>query len=367
MWRDREEMNMKKWLRHVGVLTLVLGIVTAVGWGAAAKADLPRNCDTNSIINCGATSVDELKQKYTDNQPGDLPAIYDAYGLGGAVVTNAAASAKMGEVRKDGTVVVDGQIVATDAKSIGRANAAGSIKKTIAGKTYYERAPSTSFRSDSIVAYVFFGADGQFRAAILTSCGNPVSATPVPSKKPAPTYECNNLAAAPLSEEKYSLTTTADTTGDATITGYGYDFGDGTTLNSPDKTVEHTYMQPGTYLATVTVNVKVGEETKTVTSPECQTQVKPTAPPEMCPTNPKLPKNDAGCVPCDVPGKEQLPKNSPDCVVTPPPVTPASPTDLPHTGPTDVVASVLGVGALFIAGYYWLTSRRELVSAFFKR
>ncbi len=362
---------MRTWQKYVGLAALVLAVVSFFGAGSlVVRADLPRDCDTgsvvNSLINCGATTADELKQKYTDNKPGDLPAVYDAYGLNGAVVTSAATSAKMGEVRKDGTVVVDGQTVATEAKSLGRADIAGSAKKIIGGKTYYERAPSVSFKSNSIVAYVFFDADGQFRAAILTSCGNPVSAKPVPPKKPASTYVCNTLQAKLLADKKYSFATTATVTGDAAIAGYSYDFGDGKTLTSPDKTVEHTYVQPGTYLATVTVNVKVGNETKTVTGTGCQAQAKPTSPPEMCATNPKLPKDDAGCAPCDVPGKEQLSKNSPDCA-TPPAIPPTPPADLPHTGPTDVIGSVLGAGALFAAGYYWFVSRRDLVAAFLKR
>jgi len=356
---------MKRWQKHVGIAALLLGAVTFWGLGSlVVRADLPRDCDTNSIINCGATTADELKKKYLENKSGDLPAVYDAYGLNGAAVTGAATSAKMGEVRKDGTVVVDGQVVATDAKSIGHHNAAGSTPKVIAGKTYYERAPSISFQSPSIVAYVFFGPDGQFRAAILTSCGNPVSAKPVPPKKPTPTYVCNTLTATLLAEKKYSFAAAATTTGDATIVGYSYDFGDGKTLNSPDKTVQHTYAQPGTYLATVTVSVKVGAETKTVTGAGCQTQVKPVAPPEMCPTNPQLPKDDKGCAPCDVPGKEHLPKNSPDCAVVPPPVTPPV---LPQTGPADIIGGVLGLGALVAAGYYWMASRRDLHAAVFNR
>ncbi|MEO5949828.1 MAG: LPXTG cell wall anchor domain-containing protein [Candidatus Saccharimonadales bacterium] len=56
---------------------------------------------------------------------------------------------------------------------------------------------------------------------------------------------------------------------------------------------------------------------------------------------------------CTVPGKETLPVNSPDCVTAPV-------TELPTTGMTENIVSVLGLGALIAAIAYYVTSRRAV-------
>ncbi len=355
----------------------------------------------------------------------------------------------MGEVRKDGTVTVNGEVVATGAMSIGRQPISGSTPKVIGGKTYYNSPPSTSFRSDSIAAFVFFDGNGQFKAAIITSCGNPVDAHP----KPKPAYKCDSLVPAAVTRLKYNFTANATVSGGAQIVNYTFDFGDGTTETSANKTIEHTYAKAGNYTAKVTVNVKVGTETKPVTGPGCQAPVKILEPqakcdslslraislekrqyafdlaytakdgavlntvdynfgdgttqnglspedaktvehtyakagtyktvatlhftidgevkdvkcevsittnPEMCPLNPTLPKDDARCAPCPIPGKEQYPKDSPFCVT--PPVA-----ELPKTGPMDMLFGGLGVSSIFAASYYWLMSRRGLADALLGR
>lgn len=62
---------------------------------------------------------------------------------------------------------------------------------------------------------------------------------------------------------------------------------------------------------------------------------------------------------CTVKGKENLPANSPDCKVTPAtPATPTTPTELPHTGMSDNIIAVLGLGATVAAAAYYVTSRR---------
>ena len=244
----------------------------------SSAASLPEDCNNNSIIYCGGITPAILAQRYTANSTGDLPAIYSSYGLSSSDMTNAGSAAQMGQVNKDGTVVVNGAVVATNALTIGRQNIAGSTTKVIAGRTYYQRSPSVSFLSNSIAAYVFFDANGNFRAFVLTSCGNPGTATPVPPK-PKPVYTCDSLAATKISRTEFSFGTQASASGGATISGYTYDFGDGQTVDSPNATMTHTYAQPGTYTAKVTVSVLVDGATQTTTSPACQTQVVIETPP----------------------------------------------------------------------------------------
>jgi PKD repeat protein len=439
---------MRKFYVSLASLAIVLGGVLLLNvFNGMSSAALPRDCDNNSIINCGAGDTAELTQKYNENKTGDLAAIYNAYGISGAMI--AGGGAKMGEVRKDGTVVVNGEVVATDAMSIGRQKLSGSVVKNIGGKTYYNSPPSTSFRSNSIVAFVFFDANGQFSSAIITSCGNPVEGKP----KPKPAYKCDSLVPAAVTRMKYNFTANASVSGGAQIVNYSFDFGDGKTQTSTAKTVEHTYESAGNYTAKVIANVKVGSETKPATGPQCEAPVKITEPqyscdaltiraislekrqyafdltytakdgaelktvdyafgdgatqngvtpeaaksvehtygkagsytttatlhfsignevknvtcevsittsPEMCLLNPTLPKDDARCAPCAIPGKEQYPKDSPYCVT--PPVA-----ELPKTGPMDMVFGGLGVSSIVAAGYYWFGSRRGLLEALLSR
>jgi len=356
-----------------GIILAVSGLVALNVFGTDAHADLPRDCDNNSIINCGATSAAELADKYAKNAPGDLTAIYQSYGLTANEMAHADTMAKMGEVRKDGTVVVNGEVVATDATSIGRQNIfTGSTTKNIGGKTYYDTPPSRSFARDSITAYVFFDQSGNFKSAILTSCGNPVSGKP----KPKPVYKCDSLAATPISRTQYSFKGSASASGGATISGYTLDFGDGTTQTITSAgNVQHTYAKEGTYTAKLTATVKVNNETKAVTSAGCAVKItivpeecKPGIPvgdercnekPQEC--KPGIPVGDERCTPCPIPGKEQYPKNDTEnCkedVVQ----------ELPHTGPTDLIFGGLGLGSIVASGYYWFTSRRGLLSALLNR
>ena len=435
----------KFYLLLAGLAITIAGVLSLTVFNGDSRADITRNCDNNSIINCGAADANELSQKFNENKTGDLATIYSSYGISSSMF----ASAKMGEVRKDGTVVVNGEVVATDAMSIGRQSIAGSTPKVIGGKTYYDSPPSTSFLSNSISAFVFFDGNGQFKSAIITSCGNPLTGKP----KPKPAYKCNSLVAAAVTRTKYTFTATASAENGASIVNYTYDFGDGKSVTTSEKTVSHEYEKAGTYKAKVTANVKVGNETKPATGTQCETSVKIGEPiykcdalalrtisaekrqyaydltytaqngatlqtvdydfgdnssqlgltpeaaksvqhtyakegayktvatlhfsvdgavkearcevaitvsPEMCPLNPTLPKGDARCAPCVVPGKEQYPKDSPYCVSPPP-------AELPKTGPMDMLFGGLGVSSVFAAGYYWFMSRRGLLDAVMNR
>src|SRR5688500_4486783 len=161
---------MRKFYLSLAGLAIILGGILLLNvFNGTTNAALPRDCDNNSIIHCGAGDVNELTQKYNENKTGDLGTIYSAYGITSSMF----ASAKKGEVRKDGTVVVNGEVVATDVMSIGRQPIAGSTPKQIGSKTFYNSPPSTSFMSNSIAAFVFFDEHGQFKGGIITSCGNP--------------------------------------------------------------------------------------------------------------------------------------------------------------------------------------------------
>ena len=270
----------KVYLSLAGLAAIMAGYLLVNIMGGTSDASLPRDCNSNSIIYCGGITPSELADRYTANKPGDLPAIYNSYGLSSYDMTHAGTVAKMGEVHKDGTVTVNGQLVATDAMSIGRDKFAGHLTPVVInGHTYYTGYPRDTFGIEAIVAYVFFDSNGNFRAAVLTSCGNPVRAHPIPK----PVYSCDSLTADKISQDVRHFTVAATANNGASIVNYTYDFGDSTSKTDTATSIDHTY-QPGTYTATVTANVSVNGQTIPVTSSNCKVSftIQPPAPVYSC-------------------------------------------------------------------------------------
>lgn len=159
---------------------------------AALAQTNTRACDANAMIYCGAYSKDELIRKMTQgdgqNSTQNIRGLFNTYNILPRDVRSS--NTVNGEVRKDGTVWVQGKKVATGAYSYGRENLAGSTKQG----SLYKRPTSVSFNSNSLPAYVHMSG-GKFKWAIIKSCGNLVTATPVtpPAKKvtakPAPVVQ----------------------------------------------------------------------------------------------------------------------------------------------------------------------------------
>ncbi|HSW99635.1 MAG TPA: hypothetical protein VLH38_01215, partial [Patescibacteria group bacterium] len=266
-------------------------VVAAAGLGAASRqitsADTVRgDCSGNSIdyknLNggCGATTPTELIKDIKSNSPTDLNNIYAHYGLNSSNYDKFVSSAEMGTVGRDGRVIVGGQTVASSAWSVGRHDFAGRSKVTIDGKTYYTSPTNTSFSkgTDTIPAMVMFDSKGKMLYAVLTVCGNPVTATPK-----TPTYACNDLKQSPVSGKAntYNYTTSASAGNGAKITKVVYDFGDGSatvTKTSPTDTVSHTFTKSSTVTVKVYVSVP-GKTTIVVQGADCSKKVVVTPPP----------------------------------------------------------------------------------------
>jgi hypothetical protein len=166
-------------------MLLMFGALVPVAVQAASTA---LNCDSNAMMWCGATSKSEFDNKLHNgdghNSAANLQQIY----IGEGRLTQAsfdASTTVMGTVFKDGRVVVGGKVVATDARSDGRVQEAGSVKVG----TMWRSTTQTSFLSDSIPAFVNMQG-GTMRWFVLQSCGNfgvgkPV-ASPPPSKTTTP-------------------------------------------------------------------------------------------------------------------------------------------------------------------------------------
>lgn len=248
------------------VTTLLVALLGAALFGAIipstnnrALAE-SRDCDSNAMMYCGAYSAAEFQQKYNANSPGDLPAIYTHYGVNPAELNGA----RSGYVTPDGKVVVDGKTVATGAYTAGRQPKPQSHPITIGGKIYYER-NNTSNLARNFDVFAVFDQFERFKYAVIKDCGNPVPATPV---QPPAATSCDSLTSVAVDRTKFNFTTKASVSNGGAITGYTYNFGDGTTQNG-GATISHTYKEPGTYTVTVTAKTNLGDRT----GANCQTTV----------------------------------------------------------------------------------------------
>ncbi len=282
-----------KQLVVAGVFSLALAC--SVGLGLAMRgnssAAATRDCDHNSIdyvdVNggCGAANPAELIQDARNNNPSDLQTIYAANGLPTSAYDQFASTAVEGTINRDGTVVVNGQTVMTNAWTMGRTSLGrpASERKpvTIGGKTYYESAPSVSFASgvNSIPVMVMFDNQGVAQALVMNPCGNVVGGTKVTNS-----VTCNALQAAQDKNNPnlYSFTTQASVTGNAKISRVVYTFSDDNTTvtkSSPSDVVTHTFKKSGTVKVTVYATVPGGHE---IASVNCQKAVEYVAPTAVC-------------------------------------------------------------------------------------
>lgn len=272
-------------VRYAGSSKLLVGALFVGLTGVALTANLTggtpvqaAECKANNIINCGVTSVSDFVNKYKLNEKGDLDNIYTHYGLAPNEIDRFAKTAKMGEARKNGDIVLDGKVVATNATSLGREKKSYSSNLVIDGKTYYSSRSQDVFLSNSIPALIMMNGN-QFEFAALTVCGNPITGKP---KGDAPKYSCDMLNTKQIDRTTFSYTTDTTALNGAKIAKLVYEFGDGKTetVTNPSQAVTHKYAKEGTYTTKVTVYVTVNGETKTVTGAKCAkpVEVKPEAP-----------------------------------------------------------------------------------------
>jgi len=243
----------------VGVVVALAGLfgvsMTAVSRVSAGT------CDSDAIIYCGFTTPSQFISKVKGNNSGnghsDLQAIYNHYGLPTSEYSDFLSHAVEGTTYLDGRVLVNGKVVAIGGMSIGREasmQGAGYFTQVINGAKYYGNTNARVFAAgtSAIPIYVLFDAQGQMKFAVMKACGNPVFGTVVHTSA-----SCNSLTktAVPGQLNTYDFTAKANTAGNATVTKYVYDFGDGSptvTTTSGTKAVRHTYTKAGNFTAKVT-------------------------------------------------------------------------------------------------------------------
>lgn len=399
----------------LSVTAVFVAALALVGYsyfqGDTTLAAEVRECSDNSIIRCGAMTPDELKTKYAANERG-LQGIYSHYNISAEDIKNSA-NAKIGYVNPDGTVTVDGKVVATGMMTVGRFASLGGNAVNAGGTTVYEGAGRLK---STLSAFVFFNEDGTFKSAVLKVCGNPVKAEP---KKPIkPVYSCDLLKAEDISRTERKFTTTATAKNGAVIKGYTYTFGDGDTATG-GATINHTYSKPGNYTASVSVQIEVNGKVENVTGNKCKVTVKIKDEPmqvcdkttntvitinkedfdknkhtedltqcekiKVCDTetmqiisiakHDRQPHHTDDLSKCKIEvcrisdktvvtitkeefenNQDKYTKDMSKCEDTPPPVVP----ELPETGLGELLGGGMGLSAVTLAGYYYWASRRGL-------
>jgi PKD domain len=262
------------------VLTTILS-AAVIGLGifgfANVSAGTIQDCKWNSIIKCGEPSassfISQVRTNSDKNGHHDLQAIYSHFGLEPGDYDKFVTSSRPGMAYQNGTIVVDGQTVATNAWSIGRQHFSYATSYKIGGTTYY-KAYDKQVLLQNLPVMVMFNSKGQMQFAVMNACGNPAKGNIV-----TPKYSCNLLHKSSVNGQAntYDFWTSASASNNAKVTKVVYDFGDGSstvTESSLSKKVRHTYVKPGTWTARVTVYVSLpGKQTTTVTSANCETQI----------------------------------------------------------------------------------------------
>ncbi len=287
-WGRLLKIKGKKISFITGLAVALMICAGGVGMGASRvhAIDNSKDCDNNAIIHCGFTSASNFIQTVKSNNSGnghhDLQAIYAHFGLEPASYNRFVTYARPGLAYSDGRIVVDGQTVATNAKSIGRIasyQGSGYFSMNIKNAgTFYGNTNAKAFAGgvNALPVMVMFNGKGVMQFAVLSACGNPEFGNNV-----VPQYSCNLLTKTPVKGKlnTYTFTTQGSASNNATVAKVVYNFGDGATktvngANALKVPVTHTYTKTGTFTAQVTVYVNLpGNQQVSVTSAKCQTKV----------------------------------------------------------------------------------------------
>lgn len=197
------------------VLAVLAGsvlLLSGLGLGVAdAATSQPRDCNDNSVIYCGVYTKTGFNNIINSNNDGhghtDMKAIYLQQGRGITLANFDSSDTVDGVTTKDGRVIVNGKVVATGAWSTGRHKVAGAVQSG----SLWSTPNSVQFLSDSIPAFVNM-AGGTFHYAIIKSCGNTVTAKPVPKPTPTPTPKPTHTPTPPVHKPVTTPTPTVKAT-----------------------------------------------------------------------------------------------------------------------------------------------------------
>jgi len=365
-------------------------------------------CLSSSVMKCGFTSVADMRNKYNSDTTPGTKNIYTYFGITSNTVNHY--TTKDGTVTKNGDVYIGSEKVATGAMTADRIDIAGSnraTKRTYNGTIFYTRtteiAPS---RAASAKVIVFLDGNGEFAGAVVYDCGNPISGHPVPKPKP-PVQACNldTMKIETVDQSKIDnvhYTTDLSKCGPkpeqvqaCNLTTFKIETVDKTKIDNIHYTTDLTKCQPVEKVQAcnlATMKVEMVDKSKidnvhyttdlTKCAPKPETVVACNLDTFKIETVDKTKIDDVHystdltkCQEqvCRISDKTIVTINKSDfdnskyttdlsqCATTPTPTpTPPTTTELPHTGISDGVMSVIGAGSLVgMVGAYW-GSRRSV-------
>lgn len=261
---------MKGKLLAFGVSLLAMATIGVVQLQTKA-VDSSRDCDQFAVIRCGTVNGDELRAEYDSNNgsgangdttvQGDIKKVFTAMGISRADLQG---GFKQGVVHKDGTVTVDGKVVATGAHMAARGLGGTTIAGTNAQKV------SVSAMADAQTALVKMDQNGKFLFAIMKPCGNPVTAAAKVQQQqpqPQPEAKCVSLTVVEQERTKFAATAQASTSGGAQVKSFTFKVfrSDNTVVfdntypaTSNEQSVVYIVNEPGTYRVKATIDTTEG-------------------------------------------------------------------------------------------------------------
>jgi hypothetical protein len=289
---------MKKFLKNKKLLfvSAVVGLVVATGAFFAirpvdASINDGRNCDTVSILYCGAHSVSEIKSKWNGTHKdvkyskADVTKIYAHFGISQSDLTGLVE----GVVMKDGRVIVNGKTVATEATTAGRWYNPPSGSKRISGTDRAYEFSTRHYTSGTGKTAFVKMVNGEFKWAVTKACGNPVRAKAV--AKPKPVAACKNLDAVVSNRTRVTFSSQASVSNGAKISGYRYIVKDASGKTVLDTTRSSTstsnsyardFTTPGKYTVSLVVKTSLGDKTATACKASFEIKPAPVKPVAVC-------------------------------------------------------------------------------------
>jgi len=302
-----------------------LAVAPAVHAGSQPNLNI-RECDHFAVMYCGAYSKSELLSKIkhgdTKHSAANMEHVYYKENRG---ITEAGINrAEEGRLYKNGDIYVGDTKVATAAVTTGRDWEAGSKKDG----SLYRRAKITFIANVPYLKAYVNRDGGQFRWAILLSCGNIVTAKPV---KPTPV----------------PVTPHPDTP-------------------SPSpKTPSPSPKTPSPSPKTPTPSPYVTPSASPFVTPSPAPCVSPSATPTVSPTPYVTPSASVCPTPPATPSPTPVVTPTPTPTVTPTSTPTPTPKQMPDTGAGDLGAlgGATGVTAIGYAATAYVRSRRDLLAA----
>jgi len=190
---------------NLGIMAAFVAASTLSSLVTTTRVNAAVDCTNDAVVRCGIT--------YTTDRQGaqdfrrSVERNSGMYGLsnearkyllehGGSV------NIARGQLTRDGYIVVGGEVVARESRTYGRLDGQNRQRFTYDNQTYFQ-APAAEFVDvqTSEIVYVLLTSNGEYIAAAMKGCGNPVSAQPiVKPTPPAPTPEPETPAPTPEPE-----------------------------------------------------------------------------------------------------------------------------------------------------------------------